>query len=82
MDYEVIIGMETHVEQNTASKMFCACSADFFGAEPNTHVCPTCLALPGALPVINRRAVENSIMLGLALNCKIARHTFWERKSY
>jgi aspartyl-tRNA(Asn)/glutamyl-tRNA(Gln) amidotransferase subunit B len=82
MDYETIIGMETHVEQNTASKMFCRCSADIFGAEPNTHVCPTCLALPGALPVINRLAVENSIMLGLALNCKIARHTFWERKSY
>ena len=80
--YEVIIGMETHVEQNTASKMFCQCSADFFGAEPNTHVCPTCLAMPGALPVINQRAVENCIMVGLALNCKIATHTFWERKSY
>lgn len=82
MHYEVIIGMETHVEQNTASKMFCRCSADFFGAEPNTNVCPTCLAMPGALPVINQRAVENSIMIGLALNCKIAQHTFWERKSY
>ncbi len=82
MMYEVIIGMETHVEQNTASKMFCACPADFFGAEPNTHVCPTCLGLPGALPVINQRAVENCVMVGLALNCKIATHTFWERKSY
>ncbi len=82
MEYEVVIGMETHVEQNTISKMFCQCSADFFGAEPNTHVCPTCLAMPGALPVINRRAVENAMMIGLALNCKIARHTFWERKSY
>jgi aspartyl-tRNA(Asn)/glutamyl-tRNA(Gln) amidotransferase subunit B len=82
MEYEVVIGMETHVEQNTASKMFCSCSADFFGAEPNTRVCPVCLALPGALPVINRRAVENCIMIGLALNCKIASHTFWERKSY
>jgi aspartyl-tRNA(Asn)/glutamyl-tRNA(Gln) amidotransferase subunit B len=80
--YDVIIGMETHVEQNTASKMFCQCSADFFGAEPNTHVCPTCLAMPGALPVINQRAVENCIMVGLALNCQIAQHTFWERKSY
>jgi aspartyl-tRNA(Asn)/glutamyl-tRNA(Gln) amidotransferase subunit B len=82
MDYEVIIGMETHVEQNTASKMFCGCSAEFFGAEPNTHTCPTCLGLPGALPVINRRAVENTIKVGLALNCQIATHTFWERKSY
>ncbi|MCL4506278.1 MAG: Asp-tRNA(Asn)/Glu-tRNA(Gln) amidotransferase subunit GatB [Chloroflexi bacterium] len=82
MEYEVVIGMETHVEQNTSSKMFCQCSADFFGAEPNTHVCPTCLAMPGALPVINQHAVENAIMIGLALNCKIAAHTFWERKSY
>ena len=82
MQYEVVIGMETHVEQNTRSKMFCSCSASFFGAEPNTNVCPTCLGMPGALPVINRRAVEFCIMVGLALNCKIARHTFWERKSY
>ncbi len=82
MEYEVVIGMETHVEQNTRSKMFCACSADFFGAQPNTNVCPVCLGMPGALPVINRRAVEFCIMVGMALNCTIARHTFWERKSY
>ncbi len=80
--YEVVIGMETHVELDTLSKMFCACSAHFFGAEPNTHVCPTCMALPGALPVINQRAVEYAMKVGLALNCQIARHTFWERKSY
>ncbi len=80
--YEVVIGMETHVELDTLSKMFCACSAHFFGAEPNTHVCPTCMALPGALPVINQRAVEFAMKVGLALNCQIARHTFWERKSY
>ncbi|MCS7062023.1 MAG: Asp-tRNA(Asn)/Glu-tRNA(Gln) amidotransferase subunit GatB [Anaerolineae bacterium] len=82
MEYEVVIGIEAHVEQSTRSKMFCSCSADFFGAEPNTNVCPTCLGMPGALPVINQRAVEFCIMVGLALNCKIARHTFWERKSY
>ncbi len=82
MEYEVVIGMETHVEQSTRSKMFCSCSASFFGAEPNTNVCPTCLGMPGALPVINQRAVEFCIMVGLALNCKIARDTFWERKSY
>ncbi len=81
-EYEVVIGMETHIELDTASKMFCACSAQFFGAEPNTHVCPVCLGMPGALPVINRRAVEYAIMVGLALNCQIARFTFWERKSY
>jgi aspartyl-tRNA(Asn)/glutamyl-tRNA(Gln) amidotransferase subunit B len=82
MEFEVVIGMETHVELDTASKMFCSCSAQFFGAEPNTNVCPTCLGMPGALPVINQRAVEFAMMVGLALNCQIARHTFWERKSY
>ncbi len=82
MEYEVVIGLETHIELDTASKMFCRCSAQFFGAEPNTHVCPVCLGMPGALPVINKRAVEYAMMVGLALNCKIARYTFWERKSY
>lgn len=82
MEYEVVIGMETHVELDTLSKMFCSCSAHFFGAAPNVNVCPTCMGLPGALPVINQRAVEYAMMVGLALNCKIARHTFWERKSY
>ena len=82
MEYEVIIGMETHIELDTASKMFCSCSANFFGVEPNLHVCPTCLGMPGALPVINKSAVEYAIMVGLALNCKIAPSTFWERKSY
>lgn len=82
MEYEVIIGMETHVELDTASKMFCGCSANFFGAEPNVNVCPTCMAAPGALPVINARAVEFAMKVGLALGCKINTHTFWERKSY
>jgi aspartyl-tRNA(Asn)/glutamyl-tRNA(Gln) amidotransferase subunit B len=81
-EYEVVIGMETHVELDTNSKMFCACDAHFFGVEPNTHVCPTCLGMPGAMPVINKRAVEFAMMVGVALNCKIAPHTFWERKSY
>lgn len=82
MEYEVVIGMEMHVELDTASKMFCACPADFFGAPPNTRTCPTCLGMPGALPVINKRAVEHAMLLGLALNCRINTHTFWERKSY
>ncbi|MEI7466761.1 MAG: Asp-tRNA(Asn)/Glu-tRNA(Gln) amidotransferase subunit GatB [Chloroflexota bacterium] len=82
MDYDIIIGMETHVELDTHSKMFCTCSANGFGAEPNVHVCPTCAGMPGALPVINKRAVEFSMMLGVALNCSINQHTFWERKSY
>ena len=82
VEYEVVIGMETHIELDTASKMFCGCSANFFGAEPNMNVCPTCLGLPGALPVINKTAVEYAIRIGLALNCQVAEHTFWERKSY
>jgi len=82
MEYEVVIGMETHIELDTASKMFCSCSANFFGVEPNMHVCPTCLGMPGALPVINKAAVEYAIMIGLALNCTVAPSTFWERKSY
>ncbi len=82
MEYEVIIGMETHVELDTRSKMFCGCSAQFFGAEANVNVCPTCSGMPGAMPVINRLAVEYAMRVGLALNCKINRHTFWERKSY
>ncbi len=82
MNFDVIIGMETHVELDTASKMFCACSARFFGAEPNTNVCPTCGGFPGALPVINRTAVDYAIRVALALGCKINTSTFWERKSY
>ena len=69
--YEPLIGLETHVELGTASKMFCGSPTEF-GAEPNTHVCPVCLGLPGSLPVINRAAIEYTIKIGLALNCSIA----------
>jgi aspartyl-tRNA(Asn)/glutamyl-tRNA(Gln) amidotransferase subunit B len=82
MDYEAIIGMEVHVHLLTRSKMFCGCDADVFGAPPNTHVCPVCTGMPGSLPVINRRAVEFTIMTGLALHCQVAESTLWERKSY
>jgi aspartyl-tRNA(Asn)/glutamyl-tRNA(Gln) amidotransferase subunit B len=75
------IGLEVHVQLQTASKMFCACPAEF-GAEPNTNVCPVCLALPGSLPVINRKAVENTIALGLALHCRIAPFSQFHRKNY
>ncbi len=81
-EYEAIIGMEVHAQLLTESKMFCGCDADVFGAEPNTHVCPVCLALPGALPVANRRAVEQTIMVGLALNCEIAETAVFSRKNY
>ncbi|MCB0211450.1 MAG: Asp-tRNA(Asn)/Glu-tRNA(Gln) amidotransferase subunit GatB [Anaerolineae bacterium] len=82
MKYQPIIGMEVHVELNTTSKMFCGCSAEFFGVAPNTNVCPICLGMPGTLPVINKRAVEYTIMTGLALNCTIQPQNVFARKNY
>jgi aspartyl-tRNA(Asn)/glutamyl-tRNA(Gln) amidotransferase subunit B len=82
MKYEPVIGMEVHIELDTRSKMFCACSAAFFGIEPNTNVCPVCLGMPGTLPVINKKAVEYTIMTGLALNCDIQLHNVFARKNY
>lgn len=79
--YEPVLGLEVHVELNTASKMFCSCSAEF-GAEPNTHTCPVCLGLPGAIPAINGKAVESAIRMGLALNCSIAEWCRMSRKNY
>ena len=81
-EYEVIIGMEVHAQLLTKSKMFCGCSADYADAPPNTHVCPVCMALPGALPVINKAAVEATIRTGLALNCEIAEFSVFARKNY
>ncbi len=79
--FEPVIGLEVHVELGTDSKMFCGC-ATAFGAEPNSQVCPTCLGLPGSLPVVNGKAVESAIRIGLALNCKIARWCRFARKNY
>ena len=79
--FDPVMGLEVHVELNTNSKMFCGCPTDFGGA-PNTHVCPVCLGLPGALPAVNGKAVESAIRIGLALNCKIAEWCRFARKNY
>jgi aspartyl-tRNA(Asn)/glutamyl-tRNA(Gln) amidotransferase subunit B len=79
--YEPTLGLEVHVELSTNTKMFCGCPTTF-GAEPNTQVCPTCLGLPGSLPVVNRTAVESAIRIGLALNCSIAPWGRFARKNY
>jgi aspartyl-tRNA(Asn)/glutamyl-tRNA(Gln) amidotransferase subunit B len=80
--YETIIGIECHVELDTRSKMFCGCSAKWFGAPPNTLTCEVCLGLPGALPYPNRRAIELSIAAGIALHCDTPEHTKFDRKNY
>ncbi|CAM05344.1 glutamyl-tRNA(Gln) amidotransferase subunit B [Saccharopolyspora erythraea NRRL 2338] len=79
--FDPVLGLEVHVELSTATKMFCGC-ANAFGAEPNTQVCPVCLGLPGALPVVNGKAVEAAIRIGLALNCQVAEWCRFARKNY
>jgi aspartyl-tRNA(Asn)/glutamyl-tRNA(Gln) amidotransferase subunit B len=79
--YEPVIGLETHVELGTRTKMFCGCTT-IFGAAPNTQVCPVCLGLPGSLPVVNRSAIEYAIRIGLALNCRVAPWGRFARKNY
>ncbi|HEY6627936.1 MAG TPA: Asp-tRNA(Asn)/Glu-tRNA(Gln) amidotransferase subunit GatB [Acidimicrobiia bacterium] len=81
MSWEPVIGIEVHVELLTDSKMFCGCEVGF-GAEPNTNVCPTCLGLPGALPVTNRVAIESIMAIGLALNCEVSARSVFHRKNY
>jgi len=81
-EYEVVIGLETHVQLKTESKMFCPCSSAYFDTDPNTHACPVCMGMPGMLPVINRKAVEYTILAGLALGCTIPEYSKFDRKNY
>ena len=81
MSFEAVIGLEVHAQLLTRSKLFCACSAQF-GAAPNEHTCPVCMAFPGVLPVTNRQAVEFAIRAGLAVGSTIAPQSRWARKNY
>ena len=78
-DYEVVIGLEVHAELSTKTKIFCSCPTEF-GAKPNTHTCPICMAMPGALPVLNEKVVEYAVKAGLATNCQISRDSKNDRK--
>jgi aspartyl-tRNA(Asn)/glutamyl-tRNA(Gln) amidotransferase subunit B len=81
LQYKLIVGLEIHVQLCTKSKMFCGCAVEF-GQKPNSRVCPVCLGMPGVLPVMNKQAFEYAVLVGLALNCEIAKFTKWDRKSY
>jgi aspartyl-tRNA(Asn)/glutamyl-tRNA(Gln) amidotransferase subunit B len=80
--YKLVLGLEIHLHLDTERKMFCRCSADIYGAEPNSHTCPTCLGLPGALPVPNKEAIKKTQLLGLTLNSKLNAHSRFDRKHY
>ena len=80
-DYEMVIGLEVHSELSTKTKIFCSCPTEF-GGNPNTHCCPICMAMPGTLPVLNKKVVEYAIKAGLATNCTIARNSKNDRKNY
>ena len=81
-EYEIVIGLEVHSQLLTESKMFCACSAAYQDAPPNSRVCPVCMGMPGTLPVINKKAVELTVRTGLALGCEISQFTKFDRKNY
>jgi len=80
-DYESVIGLEVHAELSTKTKIFCSCPSEF-GGEPNTHCCPVCMGMPGALPVLNEKVVEYAVKAGLATNCTISKDSKNDRKNY
>ena len=81
-DYEVIIGLETHIQLNTETKIFCSCKADSWEAEPNTNICPVCSGLPGVLPVLNAEAVRKGAILAAAMHAQINPKSYFDRKNY
>jgi hypothetical protein len=81
-DYEVVIGLETHIQLNTKTKIFCACKADSWDDEPNTNICPVCTGLPGVLPVLNKAVVEKGVLLAKAMHSDIRMRSFFDRKNY
>ena len=81
-EYDIVIGLEVHVQLKSVTKMFCTNSASYFGTSPNSHTCPVCLGLPGALPVPNKKALESALKIGLALNCSINARSRFDRKNY
>ena len=81
MEYEVIIGIEVHAELSTKTKIYCGCTTEF-GGDPNTHCCPVCTGMPGALPVLNEKVVEYAVKAGLATGCEIQKESKQDRKNY
>jgi len=82
MEYEAVIGLETHIQLNTASKIFCSCKADSWNAEPNTNICPVCTGMPGVLPVLNKRVVEKGVLLAAAMQSDLPPVSYFDRKNY
>lgn len=82
MEYEAVIGLETHIQLNTESKIFCACKADSWNAEPNTNICPVCTGMPGVLPVLNKRVVEKGVLLAAAMHADLPPVSYFDRKNY